>query len=171
VLVEVDSFRFLSPVVRRYYQLSRVEKELPVPFTPLRRPVRESRFGLVTSGGLYHRGHDRPFDADRERREPSWGDPSFRVLPVDMDPADVGVSHLHINARDVLADMNVLLPVRRFSELAAEGRVGGVDPHAYSFMGYQGFPADLGGWKNTHGPAVRDALLAEEVDCVLLSTA
>jgi hypothetical protein len=45
---------FLSPLTKRYYQLSRVEKELPIPFTPLRRLLRESRFGLVTSGGLYH---------------------------------------------------------------------------------------------------------------------
>jgi D-proline reductase (dithiol) PrdB len=169
--MEVDSFRFLSPLVKRYYQLSRVEKELPVPFTPLRRPLRESRFGLVTSGGLYHRGHDRPFDEERERREPSWGDPSYRVLPVDMDPAEVGVSHLHINHADVLADMNILLPVGRFRELAAEGRVGGLAESAYSFMGYQGFPADLRAWRGTHGPAVRDRLLAEGVDCVLLSTA
>jgi hypothetical protein len=169
--MEVDSFRYLSPLVKRYYQLSHVRKELPIPFTALRKPLRESRFGLVTSGGLYHRGHDQPFDAERERREPSWGDPSFRVLPADMDPAEVGVSHLHINRKDVLADMNILLPIQRFNELAAEGRVGGVAGNAYSFMGYQGFPSDLSGWKGIHGPAVRDRLPAEGVDCVLLSTA
>ena len=169
--MEVDSFRYLSPLIKRYYQLSRMERELPIPFTPLRKPLPESRFGLVTSGGLYHRGHDRPFDADRERREPAWGDPSFRVLPADMDPAEVGVSHLHINAQDALADMNILLPIQRFKELAAEGRVGSVAARAYSFMGYQGFPADLRGWRDDSGPAVRDALLADEVDCVLLSTA
>jgi D-proline reductase (dithiol) PrdB len=169
--MEVDSFRFLSPLIKRYYQLSRVRRELPIPFTPLRRPLGQCRFGLVTSGGLYHRGHDRPFDEERERREPSWGDPSCRILPVDMDPADVGVSHLHINRQDALADMNILLPVERFKELVAEGRVGGLAEHAYSFMGYQGFPSDLSGWKGIHGPAVRDRLLAEGVDCVLLSTA
>ncbi len=169
--MEVDSFRFLSPLIKRYYQLSRVDKQLPIPFAPLRKPVAESRFSLVTSGGLYHRGRDRPFDAERERREPTWGDPTFRVLPVDMPAAEVGVGHLHINAADVLADMNILLPVQRFAELAAEGRVGSQARSAYSFMGYQGFPADLRGWKETHGPAVRDALRAEGVDCVLLSTA
>ncbi len=136
----------------------------------VRKPLRECRFGLVTSGGLHHR-HDRPFDGDRERREPAWGDPSFRVLPTDMDPADVGVSHLHIDPTDVLADMDILLPIRRFNEFVAERRVGGLAPSAYSFMGYQGFPADLRGWKETCGPAVRDALLSEQVDCVLLTTA
>ena len=169
--MEVDSFRYLSPLIKRYYQLSHVRKELPIPFMPLRKPLRECRFGLVTSGGLYHKGHEQPFDEERERREPSWGDPSYRTLPVGMDPAEVGVSHLHINRRDVVADMNILLPIQRFEELVAEGRVGGLAPHAYSFMGYQGFPSDLRGWKEVHGPAVRDALLAEGVDCVLLTTA
>jgi hypothetical protein len=88
-----------------------------------------------------------------------------------MDLADVGVSHLHIKHRDVLADPNILLPIERFDELVAEGRIGGLAPHAYSFMGYQGFPCDLSGWKDTYGPAVRDRLLAERVDCVLLTTA
>ena len=169
--MEVDSFRYLSPLIKRYYQLSRVEIDLPIPFTPLRKPLGESRFGLVTSGGLYHQGHEQPFDQERERREPSWGDPSFRILPADMDPAEVGVSHLHIDGRDALADMNILLPIQRLKELVAEGRIGGLAAHAYSFMGYQGFPADLSGWRKTYGPAVRDRLLAEEVDCVLLSTA
>jgi D-proline reductase (dithiol) PrdB len=169
--MEVDSFRYLSSVIKRYYQLSHVTKETPIPFTPLRKPVRESRFALVTSGGLYHRGHDRPFDEDRERREPAWGDPSFRALPVDMDPAEVGVSHLHINHSGILADINVLLPIQRFGELVAEGRVGSLAAHAYSFMGYQGFPADLAAWKTTYGPQVREALLAEGTECVLLSTA
>jgi D-proline reductase (dithiol) PrdB len=169
--MEVDRFRFLSPLIKRYYQLSRVKKELPIPFTPLRKPLHQCRFGLVTSGGLYHKGHEQPFDQERERREPPWGDPTFRTLPADMNPAEVGISHLHINGNDTRADMNILLPIQRFKELVAEGCVGGLAAHAYSFMGYQGFPSDLSGWKDIYGPAVRDRLLAEQVDCVLLSTA
>jgi hypothetical protein len=38
-------------------------------------------------------------------------------------------------------------------------------------MGYQGFPSDLREWKDVYGPAVRDRLLAERADCVLLTTA
>jgi hypothetical protein len=91
--MEVDSFRCLSPLIKRYYQLSRVKKELPIPFSPLRKPLHQCCFGLVTSGGLYHKGHERPFDEERERREPSWGDPSFRTLPADMD-ATVTVTNM-----------------------------------------------------------------------------
>ena len=83
--MKVDSFRFVSPLIKRYYQLSRVRKELPIPFSPLGKSLAESRLSLVTTGGLYHRDHDQPFDQERERREPAWGDPSYRVLPTDMD--------------------------------------------------------------------------------------
>ncbi len=169
--MQVDSFRYTSSLISRYYKLSRVEKELPIPWTPLNRPLAECRFGLVTSGGLYHQGHEPPFDLERECREPAWGDPSFRTLPTDMDGSEVGVSHHHINAVDVQQDMNILLPLERFRELAAEGRIGGLAPHAYSFMGYQGFPADLSGWRKLYGPQVAERLRAEVVDCVLLTTA
>jgi D-proline reductase (dithiol) PrdB len=169
--MEVDSFRYLSPLISRYYKLNRVEKMPPIPWTPLAHPIDQSCFGLVTSGGLYHKGFEPPFDLDRERCEPTWGDPSFRSLPTDMDPGEVGVSHFHINATDILADMNILLPVQRFHELTAEGRVGGLAAHAYSFMGYQGFPSNLTGWRESSGPQVTQRLLAEGVDCVFLSTA
>lgn len=169
--MKVDSFRFVSPLIKRYYQLSRVTKELPIPFKPLGKPLAESRLSLVTTGGLYHRGHDVPFDQERERREPAWGDPSYRVLPTDMDLREVGVSHLHINPTDVLADVNILLPIERMKEMVAEGRVGSLAAKAYSFMGYQGFPADHSGWKERYGPEVLGALHAERVDGVLLTSA
>ncbi len=64
--MKVDSFRFVSPLIKRYYQLSRVSQELPIPFTPLKKPLAESRLALVTTGGLYHLGRDKPFDQERE---------------------------------------------------------------------------------------------------------
>jgi hypothetical protein len=88
-----------------------------------------------------------------------------------MEPSEVGVSHLHINNGAVLKDTNILLPIQRFQELAQEGRIDSLARHVYSFMGYQGFPADLRGWKEVYGPRVADRLVAEEVDCVLLTAA
>jgi len=169
--VQVDSFKYLSRLITRYYKLVQVTTELSIPWSPLTRPLNQSRFGLVTSGGLYHQGHESAFDVEREQQEPAWGDPSFRALPTDMDPAEVGASHLHVNTRDVLQDMNILLPIQRFRELVEQGEIGSLARHAYSFMGYQGFPADLTGWRDVYGPQVAQKLLAEEVDCVLLTTA
>ena len=169
--MQVDSFKYVSRLIKRYYEATKVERELPIPWTPLERRLDECRFALVTSGGLYHKGHEPPFDLERERQEPTWGDPSYRTLATDMDPNEVGVSHLHINSAHVLEDMNILLPVQRFHELAAEGRTGPLADHAYSFMGFQGFPADQTGWRDVYAPQVAARMRAEGVDCVLLTTA
>jgi len=169
--MEVDSFKYLSRLVTRYYKLAQVHTELPIPWTPLTRPLNQSRFGLVTSGGLYHRGHEPPFNLEGERQKPDWGDPSFRILPADIDPGEVGVSHLHLNAPKIERDTNILLPFQRFRELIQEGRIQSQAAHGYSFMGYQGYPADQSGWKEESGPQVAEKLKAEGVDNVLLTAA
>ena len=167
----VDSFKYLSRLISRYYRLSRVAAMGPIPWSPLQKGINESRFALVTSGGLYQRGIDPPFDVAREKRQPDWGDPSYRLLPTDMAQADLGVSHLHINEAPLLADMNILLPIARFRELVAKGEVDSLADHAYSFMGYQGFPADVSGWRTKSGPEVAARMADEGVECVLLTAA
>ena len=138
----VDSFKFLPRIIAAIYETSNQEPELPIPWTPLGRPLDECTIGLVTSGGLYHKGVDPPFDIERELAEPTWGDPSYRAIPLDIPQDEVGVSHLHVNPISVLTDINVLLPIQRFQELAAAGEIGGLADPAYSFMGYQGYPPD-----------------------------
>ncbi len=167
----VDSFKYLPRVIATYYRMTGAKSELPIPWTPVPRPLSKCTFGLVTSGGLYHKGVEPPFDVEREKQEPEWGDPSYRTLPTDIQPSELGASHLHINTRDVLEDIDILLPIHRFQELAAEGRVGGLAKHAYSFMGYQGFPPNTTAWQEIHGPEVARKLVAEKVTCVLLTPA
>jgi len=167
----VDSFKFLPRIIAAYYQASGRQPEYPIPWTPLSRPLSECKFGLVTSGGLYLRASQPPFDVERERREPTWGDSTFRTIPSSVQSSDIGVSHLHLNTSDIEADFNILLPVQRFQELVGEGVIGGLAETAYSFMGYQGFPPDTTEWETTYGPQVAERLKAEEVDCVLLTPA
>lgn len=165
----VDSFKYLPRLIAMFYKMTKRRPELPIPWTPLTRPLAECKFGLVTTGGLYHLGVERPFDIERERREPRWGDPTFRVIPSSIRQDELGVSHLHINPKPILDDFNVVLPIHRFQGLVREGRIGGLAEHAYSFMGYQGFPPDASAWQETYGPQVADKLRQEEVNCVLLT--
>jgi D-proline reductase (dithiol) PrdB len=169
--VEVDSFKYTSRLVSRYYRMSQVKANLPIPWTPLAKKVSDSKFGLVTSGGLYNPAKEPPFDLEKESREPTWGDPTFRTIPVDIDPRTIGVSHHHIKGSKVQEDMNILLPVQRFLEFVEEGEVGGLAAQAFSFMGYQGYPADQSGWKDLYGPEVASKLVDLGVDCVLLTAA
>jgi D-proline reductase (dithiol) PrdB len=167
----VDSFKFLPRIIATFYQMTERRPRLPIPWTPLPRPLSGCTFGLVTSGGLYQQGVEPPFDVDREKQEPAWGDPTYRRLPVDVTPSAIGVSHLHLNSKDILEDVNILLPVTRFQELLVASEIGGLARHAYSFMGYQGFPPDTTAWEHTYGPQVAQALLDEGADCVLLTPA
>ncbi len=109
----VDSFKYLPGSIAGYYRNLPVQREEPIPWTPLRKPLRECRLALVTTAGIYVQGMEPPFDSEREKREPMWGDPSYRRIPRDVRQEQIGVSHLHINNRDILADVNIVLPVHR----------------------------------------------------------
>ena len=167
----VDSFKYLPRLIAAFYQTTEVSQSRPIPWTPLPRPLQECTFGLVTSAGLYHKGVDPPFDLEKEKQTPTWGDPTFREIPLDIPQSELGASHLHINTAAVLTDINVLLPVNRFQELSDQGVIGGVAKHHYAFMGYQGFPPDTSEWSDKYGPEVADRFKAQNVDCVLLTPA
>ena len=59
---------------------------------------------LLSSVVLYVAAGQEPFDLDRERAEPTWGDPSCRVIP--RDAGVLAMAHLHVNDTDVRADRN-----------------------------------------------------------------
>lgn len=164
----VDSFKFLPRSIAAYYQTLIVEKADPIPWTPLARPVSEARFSLVTTAGIYVKDSEPPFDAEREKREPVWGDPTYRRIPRDVHQDQIGASHLHINHRDLLEDVNTVLPVNRFAELEAEGVIGSLALSNYSFMGFQPNTAE---WRERYGPEVAGLLKDEAVDAVLLAPA
>jgi hypothetical protein len=164
----VDSFTFLPRLIAMFYRMTKREPEMPIPWTPLGRPLSECTFGLVTSAGLYLHKSDHPFDVEGERQKPTWGDPSFRIIPSDIESGAVSASHLHFNTTDVEADFNIQLPIHRFLTLVEEGRIGGLAASNYSFMGYQGFPPDTTEWEQRFGPEVAEAFLNEGVNCVML---
>jgi D-proline reductase (dithiol) PrdB len=164
----VDSFKFLPRSIAAYYQTLVVKKADPIPWTPLAKPLTEARFSLVTTAGIYVKDAEAPFDTEREKREPMWGDPTYRRIPRDVRQEQIGGSHLHINNRDLMEDLNTVLPVERLAELEAEGAIGSLAPTSYSFMGYQ---PNTGEWQERYGPEVAGLLKDEAVDAVLLAPA
>lgn len=164
----VDSFKFLPRSFRDGFMQFTPPSE-PTPWTPLRRPLRESRLALVTTAGVWDKDSDPSFDYEREKREPTWGDPSYRVIPRDIRQERIGAGHLHINNDDLLADIDVVLPMHRCAELERAGEIGSLAPSAYSFMGFQGGPADLAPWRDRYGPEVAARMHAEGVDTILIT--
>jgi D-proline reductase (dithiol) PrdB len=164
--MSVDSFRWLPGGIAAYYRGLPLQKVEPIPWTPLAKPIEKCRFALVTTAGLYMKDRDPSFDLDGERRNPFWGDPSYRVIPREVRQEEISVAHLHINPADLLADMNVVLPVQRFLELEAAGKIGALAPSHYSFMGYQ---PDSSEWENRYAPEVARRMKDEGVEAALLT--
>ena len=161
-----DSFKWLPRSIAGYYQAMEVPAFDGIPWTPLARPLDQSRVALVTTAGLYIKGEQEPFDMERERREPFWGDPTYRVIPAGVRQEQIGVAHLHINTEDIERDVNVALPVQRLRELVDAGDVGSLADHQYSFMGFQ---MDNTEWRERYAPEVAQRMKDEDVQAALLT--
>ena len=161
----IDSYRFLDFGTRQVMKAWAARQQRGViPFTPLAKPLPECTVALVSTAGVA-RTDDRPFDQDRERRNPWWGDPSFRAIPLGTTEKDVRLYHLHIDPRFGEADLDVVLPMRRLAEIAGEGVVGRPAPTHYSVMGYILKPKEL---VETTAPAIAERMRAERVDAAAL---
>jgi len=164
----VDGFRFMPPSLGAW-----IGKDIPaepfngqIPWTPLQKPLSETTFALMTSAGISMKT-DPPFDVEREKREPEWGDPTCRNIPATAGPADIDVNHLHINTSYIKQDINVILPLTRFQEFEKEGIIGRLAPTSYSYYGFQPpYPKEL---LEESVPAVVSRMQEEGVEAVLLT--
>ena len=164
----VDSYKYLPRSMHAMYGSQPVTDEPPV-FAPLPKPLHRCSVALLTSAGIYLKDSQPPFDTEREQREPTWGDPTYRVIPSTVRQEQVACSHLHINHADLLEDVDVVLPIRAFTALAEEGRIGSLAPEHYSFMGYQ--DRRLEAWRTVQGPELAARLKEHAVDVLLLAPA
>lgn len=164
----VDSYKYLPRSMREMYAATPDTRE-PHAWTPLEKPVSQARVALMTSAGVYLEDSQQPFDVERERQEPNWGDPTYRVIPVDVRQEQVAHAHLHINGEDILQDINVVLPIRAFREFEREGAIGSLAEEHYSFMGFQ--DRRLKDWRETQAPELAARLKEQAVDVLLLAPA
>jgi D-proline reductase (dithiol) PrdB len=164
----VDSFRYLPRSFRAGYEGTGFQEETPV-WSPLAVPVEEAKIALLTSAGIYLKDSQQPFDVEREKREPNWGDPTWRSIPRTVEQAEVAAEHLHINTRDLLIDFNVALPIRAFGQLEAEGAIGSLADEHYGFMGFQERGAEH--WQANAGPEVAQRLKDAGVHALVLAPA
>jgi D-proline reductase (dithiol) PrdB len=163
--LSLDSYRFLDFATRHVMKAwaARLEPGV-IPFTPLTKPLAECRIALVSTAGVA-RNDDQPFDQEHERRDPWWGDPSFRVIPLGTTEGDVRLYHLHIDPRFGEADLDVVLPMRRLTELARDGVVARPATRHYSIMGYILEPTEL---VEETAPAIAGRMRVDAVDAAAL---
>jgi D-proline reductase (dithiol) PrdB len=163
--MSIDSYRFLDFTSRQVMKAwASRERGGDIPFTPLTKPLSECTVALMSTAGIA-RNDDRPFDREGERRNPWWGDPSFRVIPLETTESDVRLYHMHIDPRFGQADLDVVLPMHRLTELAHDGFVRQPAARHYSMMGYILEPDAL--VKET-APAIAERMRADGVDAAAL---
>lgn len=151
----------LGLALRAYLAAYRWRTIDPVPWSPLRKPLREANVALVSTAGFVL-PEQQPFDNDRR-----GGDVSFREIPFDADPSTLIDTHRSrsFDHSGIRADANLGFPIARLRELADDGTVGRVSHRHLSFMGSITAPGRL--MRDT-APAAAQLLVDDDVDVVLL---
>ena len=147
-------------IVDRMHSTTRFTPNERVSWTPLAKPLAACTVALVSTAGVRHRDQP-PFDLMNEH-----GDPSPRLLPGDVRASDLIVEHTHYDTTDANADQNVVFPIDRLRELAADGTIGAVSPLHVGMMGWNPDGARV---RDETAPAVARALREAGADAAILT--
>ena len=120
------------------------------------KPLAEAKVAIVTSASLHHQDDD----------DFAVVDAGYRVLQRNRRDIVCGHWSPNFDASGVSADVNVVFPIDRLEEMAAEGAIGSVSDVHLAFAGNQ---FDLAAIRMDGGPAGARYLLNHEVDVVLLT--
>jgi D-proline reductase (dithiol) PrdB len=147
--------------LRAFMQFYRYKRYDWTPSAPLKKPLNECRFGLVTTAGLYLSDQP-PFDDELKA-----GDYSYREIPNDIDVQKLQVSHKSTAFDQIGADKdkNLVFPLERFKELGKEGKIGELNNRHFSFMGSITAPRRL---IEETAPEVAEIFQKDAVDAVFL---
>jgi D-proline reductase (dithiol) PrdB len=142
-------------VVKRYPLITSEE----IPWTPYSGKPSEQTITLVTSGGLYLKESQAPFNTTSIH-----GDPSFREIPKTARQEDFGIAHAHYDHSLAEQDINVIFPLQRLIELERENVIGKVAETHYSFS----YVNDVVSLVTVSVPKLLRKLKTAEVDILLL---
>ncbi len=121
------------------------------------RALNEARVAVVTSAALHH-PEDDAFEA---------ADTSFRKLDATRRDVQLGHWSPNFDRSGFAADINVVWPIDRLNELAADGTIGSVASVHLAFAGNQ--DETMSSIRLDSGPAAAQVLRDDEVDVVLLT--
>src|SRR5438552_13755073 len=87
-----------------------------IPYTPLKRDLKECRIALVSTSGAYVEGMQ-PFGDN---------DLSFRLIPSDTDTKKIRFVPGHFDTSKGAQDPNIMFPLDRLRELWSNGEISGL---------------------------------------------
>lgn len=144
------------------YPGSMIEKRDFVALASMRKPLAECRLAFISTAGVQPRG-SLPLDTAHP-----IGDYTFRRVPSTARPADLEIHQIKYPTFGAHKDLNVIFPIERLQELAAEGVIGGLTEHFFSFIGYNMDPARV---ELDLAEQLAGAVSGEHADIVLLCPA
>jgi D-proline reductase (dithiol) PrdB len=131
------------------------EPETP-PWNPLRKPISQSKLGLIASGGIYRHGQTAFSYKD---------DTTYRAIASDVDSAQLRATHFAYDLTDARRDINCVFPIDTLRSLVAADEVGSLAPNFYTCMGgiysVRRVQEEL-------APALVQRCLDDEIDVLLL---
>jgi D-proline reductase (dithiol) PrdB len=99
----------------------------PPPFTALRKPLAESKLGVVSTSGAYVVGQPAFHYRD---------DTSVRAIAKNTPQAEIHFSHITENyLENPRKDPNCIVPITALNEAEAAGRIGELAPALFTCMG------------------------------------
>ena len=158
----VQAFKHFPWLAERWARSHQFVEGKGIPWTPLRKPLRESCVAMVTTAGVHLKSQP-PFNME----DPD-GDATFRAFPTQVEKGDLTITHKYYDHSAADRDINVVLPVDRLQELKDKGIIGEIAPTLYSFMGHIDGP-HLKTLMEETAPEVADRLVREGAEAVFLT--
>jgi D-proline reductase (dithiol) PrdB len=87
-----------------------------IPYTPLKRELKDCRLALVSTSGAYVEGSE-PF---------SDNDLSFRLIPSDVETKHIRFARGHFDTSKGDKDPNIMFPLDRLRRLVGSGEIRGL---------------------------------------------
>ena len=116
----------LPEPVANFYQNMAMPEFGPTPWAAPP-DLKGARIALISTAGLHRR--------DDPKFAPGASD--YRIIPGDVDYAEIVMSHVSVNfdRRGFQQDVNIAFPLEHLRTLAEAGEIGSVAQWHYSFMG------------------------------------
>ena len=139
-----------------------ITKDDFIPLAHLKKPLDQVRLAFISSAGVQPKG-TMPFDVVHP-----VGDYSFRRVPTGATVNDLEIHQIKYPTNGAARDLNVIFPIERLQELAAERLMGALTPNFFSFIGYQMDPPTF---ESTLAEDIASAVVADGADAALLCPA
>jgi len=126
-----------------------------IPYTPLKRDLRDCRIGLVTTSGAYVEGME-PFTDN---------DLSFRLIPADTDAGKIRFVPGHFDTSKGALDTNIMFPLDRIREMLSAGEIRKITDYHISM----GLTTELRKLKEQVSWDIAEAVMKMRPDVIVLT--